>query len=353
MSQPLEELIKVGITIGDPNGIGYEVIIKALEDSRMTHVCTPLIYGSSKSLSFHRKALEHQEFNYMTIKDASQAASKHVNLINCWEEDFNIELGQASSLAGKYALKSLQRACDDLANGKIDVLVTAPIDKHTIQSDSFNFPGHTEYLEKTFASGEALMLMVSDNMRIGVATGHIPVTKIATTLTPELILKKLRILNKSLLEDFGIRKPRIAVLGLNPHAGDNGVIGNEEKDIINPAIDKAKSENIFAFGPYAADGFFGSKNFRNFDGILAMYHDQGLVPFKALSFGNGVNFTAGLSIIRTSPDHGTGYDIAGKNLASEDSFRQAIYLAIDSFSKRKEHKKISSNPLKISNLRRE
>lgn len=348
-----DDKLKVGISIGDPNGIGYEVIIKTFEDNRMTQVCTPIIYGSSKSASFHRKSLEHLEFNFFTVKDITQAIPRHVNLLSCWEEDFNIEFGKPTPIGGKYALKSLSCAIDDLEKNKIDVLVTAPIDKHTIQSDSFNFPGHTEFLASKFNVKEVLMLLINENLRVGVATGHIPVNKISTMLTSELILSKLRIFNKSLLEDFGIRKPKIAVLGLNPHAGDQGLIGNEEKEIILPAIQKAKEENIFAFGPYAADGFFGSGNFKNFDGVLAMYHDQGLAPFKAISFGGGVNYTAGLPVVRTSPDHGTGYDIAGKNNANEDSFRQAVYLAIDIFEKRKEFKAISANPLKFSPLKRE
>ncbi len=348
-----DDKIKVGISIGDPNGIGYEVIIKTFEDNRMTQVCTPVIYGSTKSASFHRKTLEHLEFNFFTVKDISQAISKHVNLLSCWEEDFNIEFGKPTQIAGKYALKSLTCAIEDLQKNKIDVLVTAPIDKQTIQSDSFSFPGHTEFLASKFDAKEVLMLLINENLRVGVATGHIPVNKISTMLTADLIVDKLRIFNKSLLQDFGIRKPKIAVLGLNPHAGDQGLIGNEEKDIIIPAIEKAKGENIFAFGPYAADGFFGSGNFKNFDGVLAMYHDQGLAPFKALSFGGGVNYTAGLPIVRTSPDHGTGYDIAGKNIANEDSFRQAVYLACDIFEKRKEYKAITANPLKFATLKRE
>jgi len=348
-----DDKVKVGISIGDPNGIGYEVIIKTFEDNRMTQVCTPVIYGSSKSASFHRKTLHHMDFNFFTVKEISQAVPRHVNLLSCWEEDFNIELGKPSAVGGKYALKSLNAAIDDLQKNKIDVLVTAPIDKHSIQSDTFSFAGHTEYLANKFNAKEVLMLLINENLRVGVVTGHIPVNQIASALSSELILKKLRIFNQSLLEDFGIRKPKIAVLGLNPHAGDQGLIGKEESQIIIPALEKAKEENIFVFGPYSADGFFGSGNFKNFDGVLAMYHDQGLAPFKALSFGGGVNFTAGLPVVRTSPDHGTAYELAGKNEASEDSFRQAVYLACDIFEKRKEYKAISANPLKISNLKRE
>ena len=345
--------IRVGITVGDLNGIGLEVIIKTLIDNRILQVCTPIVYGSSKVASFHRKALGVSDFSFFPIRDADQANPKNANLVNCWEEEVAIELGKPSSIAGKYALKSLEAAINDIKRNKTDVLVTAPIDKHTIQSDKFNFPGHTEYLAEQFQVKENLMLLVSDSLRVGVVTGHVPVNKISSLLSTELIIKKIRILNKSLIEDFGIRKPKIAVLGLNPHAGDKGLIGDEEAKIIIPAINKAKEDNLLVFGPYPADGFFGSGNFKNFDGILGMYHDQGLVPFKTLSFGSGVNFTAGLPIVRTSPDHGTGYDIAGKNIASEDSFRQALYLACDIFKNRIEHKELTSNPLKISILKRE
>lgn len=345
--------IRAGITIGDINGIGLEVIIKTLMDNRILQLCTPIVYGSSKVASFHRKALGVSDFSFFPIREADQANPKNANLVNCWEEEVAIELGKPSSIAGKYALKSLEAAINDIKRNKTDVLVTAPIDKQTIQSDKFNFPGHTEYLAEQFQVKENLMLLVSDSLRVGVVTGHVPVNKISSLLSTELIIKKIRILNKSLIEDFGIRKPKIAVLGLNPHAGDKGLIGDEEAKIIIPAINKAKEDNLLVFGPYPADGFFGSGNFKNFDGVLGMYHDQGLVPFKALSFGSGVNFTAGLPIVRTSPDHGTGYDIAGKNIASEDSFRQALYLACDIFKNRMEYKELTSNPLKISILKRE
>jgi 4-hydroxythreonine-4-phosphate dehydrogenase len=345
--------IKAAITTGDINGIGIEVIIKAFADLRMLQVCTPIIYGSNRTIAAHKKMLEIQEFNYSHIKDATQATGKQVHIINCWEEENASEIGKASPNGGKHALLSLQAALEDLKAGKVDVLITGPIDKKTIQSEEFKFPGHTEYLAQQFEVKDNLMLMVSENMKIGVVTGHIPLSKVSSLLSSELILKKLKLLSRSLIEDFGIRKPKIAVLGLNPHAGDNGLIGNEEERIIIPALKKAKENNILAIGPFPADGFFGSGNFKKFDGILAMYHDQGLIPFKALSFGTGVNFTAGLPVIRTSPDHGTGFDIAGKNLASEDSLRHAVYLACDIFEKRKEHKEISSNPLKFSNLKKE
>jgi 4-hydroxythreonine-4-phosphate dehydrogenase len=346
-------MIKAAITTGDINGIGIEVILKAFSDQRMLQVCTPIIYGSTKTILAHKKLLEANDFSYSQIKDASQANGKQVHIINCWEEENASEIGKASQAGGKHAFLSLQAAMADIKAGKVDVLITGPIDKSTIQSEEFKFPGHTEYLAQQFEVKDNLMLMVSENMKIGVTTGHIPLIKVPSLLSAELILKKLKLLSRSLVEDFGIRKPRIAVLGLNPHAGDNGLIGNEEERIILPALRKAKENNILAIGPFPADGFFGSGAFTKFDGILAMYHDQGLIPFKALSFGTGVNFTAGLPIVRTSPDHGTGFDIAGKNQASEESFRQAVYRAIDIFEKRKEYKEITLNTLKISNFKKE
>jgi 4-hydroxythreonine-4-phosphate dehydrogenase len=346
-------MIKAAITTGDINGIGIEVILKTFSDPRMLQVCTPIIYGSAKTISAHKKLMELNEFNYSQIKDASQANGKQVNIINCWEDENASEIGKASLNGGKHALLSLQAAIKDVKAGKADVLITGPIDKNTIQSDDFKFPGHTEFLANEFEVKDNLMLMISESMKIGVTTGHIPLIKVPSLLSAELILKKLKLLSRSLTEDFGIRKPKIAVLGLNPHAGDNGLIGNEEERIIIPALRKAKENNILTFGPFPADGFFGSGNFMKYDGILAMYHDQGLIPFKALSFGTGINFTAGLPIVRTSPDHGTGFDIAGKNLASEESFRQAIYAACDIYEKREEFKEISANPLKISNFKKE
>jgi 4-hydroxythreonine-4-phosphate dehydrogenase len=346
-------MIKAAITTGDINGIGIEVILKAFSDPRMLQVCTPIIYGSTKTILAHKKLLEGNEFSYNQIKDASQATGKQVHIINCWEEENASEIGKASPNGGKHAFLSLQAAMEDIKAGKVDVLITGPIDKSTIQSEEFKFPGHTEYLAQQFEVKDNLMLMVSENMKIGVTTGHIPLIKVPSLLSAELILKKLKLLSRSLVEDFGIRKPKIAVLGLNPHAGDNGLIGNEEERIIIPALRKAKENNILAIGPFPADGFFGSGAFTKFDGILAMYHDQGLIPFKALSFGTGVNFTAGLPIVRTSPDHGTGFDIAGKNQASEESFRQAVYRAIDIFEKRKEYKEITLNSLKITNFKKE
>jgi 4-hydroxythreonine-4-phosphate dehydrogenase len=345
-----EEKVKVGITIGDVNGVGPEVIIKTFSDNRMHQVCTPVIYGSTKAISYHRKTLNNTEFNFTTIKNVSEINPKRINLINCWEEEIKIDLGQASPVAGKYAFTALQSACKDLAEGHIQVLVTAPIDKKTMQQDGFRFPGHTEYLAQQFNSPEYLMMLVSDRLKIATVTGHIPVKQVATELTSEKIISKIKVMNHSLKRDFNIRKPRIAVLGLNPHSGDSGLIGNEESEIIIPAIKTAYDQGILVYGPYPADGFFGSSHFKSFDGILGMYHDQGLVPFKALSFETGVNFTAGLPVVRTSPDHGTAYDIAGKNIASEESFRSAIYLACDIYKNRLTYEEVHANPLRFSKL---
>ncbi|MGQ0828129.1 MAG: 4-hydroxythreonine-4-phosphate dehydrogenase PdxA [Bacteroidota bacterium] len=348
-----EEKVIVGISQGDINGIGLEVIIKTFLDPQMLEICTPIVFGSNKTASFHRKALNIEDFSFNQIRDVSEINHKRANIINVYEEEASIELGKQTAIGGQYALKSLEAAAYALAQGKVHVLVTAPINKENIQSPDFNFPGHTEYLDEKFGDGNSLMFLVSETLRVAVVTGHIPVTQVAQALTPEKILKKLHVLNKSLIEDFEVRKPKIAVLGLNPHAGDNGVIGDEEKNIIMPAINKAKEEGLLVYGPYPADGFFGNGTYKNFDAVLAMYHDQGLIPFKTISFNSGVNFTAGLPIVRTSPDHGTAYDIAGKNLASEESFRRAIYTAIDIYKIRKQYKEISATPLKLSPQKRE
>ncbi|MFN4233542.1 MAG: 4-hydroxythreonine-4-phosphate dehydrogenase PdxA [Bacteroidia bacterium] len=349
----MNDKIKVGISIGDINGIGMEIILKTFADKNAHFDFIPVVYGSSKVASFYRKALEITDFSFHLVKDALQINPKNANLVACWDEEVEINVGQLTPLGGKYALKSLNSAIADAKAGKIDVLVTAPLNKQNIQNDNFNFPGHTEYLAQQFGVQDNLMILCSENLKVALVTGHIPLSKVASTINTELIIKKARILNKSLKEDFGIRKPKIAVLGLNPHAGDNGVLGNEEKEIILPAIEKLRNEDILAIGPYAADGFFGAGTFAKFDAILAMYHDQGLAPFKAISFGSGVNYTAGMPIIRTSPDHGTGFDIAGKNMANPDSFRAAIYLACDIYKNRLLHKEINANPLEIKELKRE
>lgn len=345
-----EEKVNVAVTIGDINGIGPEVIIKAFSDNRMTQVCTPVIYGSSRVLSFHKKAINNNEFNFTTVKSVEEIHEKKVNVINCWEEDVKVELGQASPVGGKHAFMALQSACKDLTEGDVDVLVTGPIDKKTMQQEGFRFPGHTEFLAQQFNAPDHLMMLVSDKLRVATVTGHVPLKNIASELTAEKIVSKIKLMNQSLKRDFGIRKPRIAVLGLNPHSGDSGLIGNEEQEIIGPAIKQAFDSGILVYGPYGADGFFGSAKFKSFDGILAMYHDQGLIPFKALAFESGVNFTAGLPIVRTSPDHGTGYDIAGKGIASEDSLRAAIYLACDIYHNRLTYDEVTANPLKFSKL---
>lgn len=340
--------LKIGITHGDLNGIGYEIIIKALSDNRIPELFIPVVYGHSKVASYHRKSLSIGEFNFNIVKNAENAVDKKVNLINIYEHDVKIELGQSTQIAGKLALDALKRAVEDLRKGSIDAVVTAPINKENIQSNEFSFPGHTEFFASSFNSRHHMMMMVSNDLRIGVATGHIPLKDVVDQITPQLIEGKLRIMNYSLLRDFGIRKPKIAVLGLNPHAGESGLLGKEEEEIITPVIRKLQDEDFLIYGPFPADGFFGSNDYRKFDGILAMYHDQGLIPFKSLAFDSGTNFTAGLPIVRTSPGHGTAYDLAGKDQASPSSMLAAIFTAIDIVNYRKMYEEISSEPLPIS-----
>ncbi len=341
----MEDKLKIGITQGDINGIGYEVIMKTLLDSRLSEMCTPILYGSPKLAAYHRKAIEMESFNFNLIKSADQCLHKRPNIINCCDENIRIELGKSTTSSGEAALASLEMATQDLIENKIDVIVTAPINKHNIQSETFKFPGHTEYFAQKFETPDVLMFMVSSSLKIAVVVGHVAVSKISEQITKTNILNKIKILNQSLIRDFGIRKPKIAVLGLNPHAGDNGLIGCEEESEIIPALKQARDEKIVATGPYPADGFFGSGSYRNFDAVLAMYHDQGLSVFKALNFEGGVNFTAGLPVIRTSPAHGTAYEIAGKGIASPDSFREAIYLAIDIYNNRMLFDDINKNRL--------
>lgn len=345
--------IRVGISIGDINGIGPEVIIKALRNPEILMDCTPIIYGSTKTMSFHKKAIQDNLFNYQRVTDASDAQDRKINIVPCWNEVVDIQLGKANETGGKYAFKSLERATQDLAAGKIDVLVTAPISKETIHQAGFKFPGHTEYLADLSGKDDALMMMVSGDLRVALVTSHIPLKQVIEDVTQERILKKIQELDKSLKKDFGIVRPRIAVLGLNPHAGEKGEMGTEESEQITPAIQKAMDEGILTFGPYPADGFFGSRQYANFDAVLAMYHDQGLTGFKSLAFDDGVNFTAGLPIVRTSPDHGTAFDIAGKDEAHEQSMRSAIYLAVDIYRTRKFVKEINENPLKSRPVREE
>ena len=335
--------IIVGISIGDLNGIGLEVILKTFQDKRMLDFCTPLLFGSTKVVSYHKKAL-NMEVPVHGISSINQINHNKINVLNLWKEDISIELGKATKQSGEYAAKSLETAVAHLKDNKIDLLLTAPINKETIQSETFNFPGHTEYLEDKL-DGKSLMILMTDELRIGLITGHIPISKVAEAITPSLIKEKVVTMYTSLVQDFGINKPKIAVLGLNPHCGDKGVIGLEDDEIIKPTIDEIRESGKLVFGPYAADGFFGSETYRQFDGVLATYHDQGLAPFKALSFGNGVNYTAGLSEIRTSPDHGTGFDIAGKNKANSSSFKEALFSAIQIFKTKKEYKELSKNPL--------
>ena len=338
--------IRVGITHGDINGVGYEVILKTFSDPAMLELCTPIVYGSPKVAAYHRKGLDIST-NFSIINSAEEAQEERLSILNCTDDELKVELTKPTKEAGKAALDALERALEDYQEGLIDVLVTAPINKHTIQSETFQFPGHTEYIEERVGEGKkALMILVKDDLRMALVTGHIPVKDIAPTLTKELIQEKLAIFHYSLKQDFGIDNPRIAVFSLNPHAGDNGLIGTEESEIIRPAMEEMIAKGIQCFGPYPADGFMGSGNFCHFDGIMAMYHDQGLAPFKALAMDEGVNYTAGLPIVRTSPAHGTAYDIAGQGLAEESSFRQAIYAAMDIYRNRLIEKEIHARPLR-------
>lgn len=338
--------IRIGITQGDINGVGYEVIFKTFADPAMLELCTPIIYGSPKVAAYHRKEMDLQA-NFSIINSASEAAHGKLSVVNCANDEVKVEFAKPSEEAGRAAFDALERALADYREGLIDVLVTAPINKHTIQSEAFRFPGHTEYIEERVGKGsKALMILMKDDLRVALVTGHIPVKDIPTALTQELIEEKLTVFNRSLKVDFNIDCPRIAVLALNPHAGDNGLLGQEEKDIIIPAMEAMNAKGVRCFGPYPADGFMGSDQLTHFDGVLAMYHDQGLAPFKAMAMEEGVNFTAGLPIVRTSPDHGTAYDIAGKGIASEASFRQAVYVAMDVFRNRQLDKEIHANPLR-------
>ena len=333
----------VGITQGDGNGIGYEVIIKSLADARILDSFTPVIYGSSKIFGFYKKQIHNiEQMDTNVISSAKDVHHKRVNIVNCLPDNVFVEPGQATPESAKSAIRSLQCAVEDLKQGYIDVLVTAPINKRAMVDEGFGYTGHTEYLEKEFGVDEVAMIMVSDQLRIGVVTGHIPLKDVATSITQEKIVSKLRLMNESLKRDFGIIRPRIAVLGLNPHCGDGGLLGHEEQNIILPAVRQANDEGILAFGPYSPDGYFGLGNYGRFDGTLAMYHDQGLAPFKAIAFETGVNFTAGLPIIRTSPDHGTAYEMAGRDEADPRSMMSAIYTAIDIYKHRAEYDEMNA-----------
>lgn len=338
--------LRVAITHGDTNGIGYEIIFKTFSEPAMLELCTPIIYGSPKVAAYHRNALGIQG-NFTIINSAAEAHNNKVNLLTTFDQEIKVDLGNPSKEAGMASLAALEKAMADYKEGLFDVLVTAPINKNKIQSDDFLFCGHTEYIEERAGNGDkALMILLNDMLRVALVTTHLPIRDVAAAITKESIIEKATIFHNSLKRDFRISNPRIAVLALNPHAGDDGLLGREEQEVIIPAIKELSDNGIRAFGPYAADGFFGHESYTAFDGVLAMYHDQGLAPFKCLDLGNGVNFTAGLPIVRTSPDHGTAYDIAGKNMADESSFRNAIYLALDVFRNRIEYDEPFNNPLK-------
>ncbi len=338
------EKIKVGISIGDLNGIGCEIILKTFEDVRMLDFCTPVIFASNKTISFQKNAL-NLEINYHGIQEANMALAGKINVVNVWKEIPEVSFGNSTKEAGKFALQSLRAAVSALKNNEIDVLVTAPINKDNIQAEDFKFPGHTDYLAAEL-EGESLMFMVTESLKVGLLTDHVAIKDVSSAISPRLIRNKISIIEKSLMMDFGIRKPRIALLGINPHSGDNGVIGKEDDEILRPVVRERVDIGHLVYGPYSADSFFGSQAYKKFDAVLAAYHDQGLIPFKTLSFGNGVNFTAGLSKVRTSPDHGTAYEIAGKGLADHSSFREAVFTALNIFRNRREYQELTKDPLK-------
>lgn len=339
--------VRLGISVGDINGVGLEVIMNALSDNRIFDLCTPVVYASSKYVMAYQKEIGMKNFSFNFVKPKTKLNPKRANLINCWEDEPSLNIGEETSDGGAYALKSLKAAVEALKSGEVDALVTAPINKHNIQSEEFSFPGHTEFLAEEFG-GNSLMFMVSGNLRIGVVTGHIPIAEVASTINEKMILEKIEQIHQSLKNDFSIRKPKIALLGLNPHSGDKGVIGKEDQEVILPTVKKAFEQGRLVYGPYSADSFFASDTYLQFDAVLAMYHDQGLIPFKTLSFNRGVNFTAGLKVVRTSPDHGTAYDIVGKEQANPASFREAIYSACTLFKNRRENLALAENPLLVT-----
>ncbi|GDX44258.1 4-hydroxythreonine-4-phosphate dehydrogenase [Bacteroidota bacterium] len=336
----------IGISVGDLNGIGIEIIIKTFSDNRILELCTPVIFGSNRVINFYKKSIPEINLNYVSIKEISKINPKQVNIVTLWEEEIEIQPGQMTETGGKYGVQSLQAAVKALKEKTIDALVTAPLNKFTMQSSEFNFTGHTPFLKEAFRADDVLMLMIADNMKVGLLTEHLAIMDVAKNINKEQIIKKINLLKTSLIKDFGVERPRIAVLGLNPHAGDEGLVGKEEKEIIRPAILESKKNDCVVMGPYSADAFFARGNHEKFDAILAMYHDQGLIPFKSLAIGEGTNFTAGLQAIRTSPDHGTAFDIAGKNQADESSFRAAVFSAIDIFNTRNNYQELRKNPLK-------
>ncbi len=339
-----EEKVIVGISVGDLNGIGPEIIVKAYEDSRSLDLSTPVIFASGKTMQFFKNHFK-SKINFFNIDHPKKLVHGKVNVVNVWKEPVKIEFGKEDMKIGQYAIRSLEAATNSLKEGSIDVLVTAPINKHNIQSETFNFPGHTDYLAKAL-NGKSLMFMVTEGLRVGLLTDHVPLKDAANHITEDLIIEKIETVTKSLKQDFGISKPKVAVLAINPHAGDNGVIGNEDDTVLRPTLEKIRQEGTLVYGPYSADSFFGSNSFKSFDAVIASYHDQGLIPFKTIAFGGGVNYTAGLDKVRTSPDHGTAYEIAGKGQANENSFVQAIYTAIRIFRNRKDYKHYAKNPLK-------
>ncbi|TXK78573.1 4-hydroxythreonine-4-phosphate dehydrogenase PdxA [Mesonia sp. K4-1] len=340
--------VRVGISIGDLNGIGSEVILKTFADQRMLDFCTPVIFANNKLLSFYKKHFK-MNINFQGVDDAQKIIDGKFNVVNIWKDNLKINFGEEDKFLGKFTLQSLEASTQALKNGDIDTLVTAPINKNVIQSDKFNFPGHTDYLAKHLGGGESLMFMISQNLKVGLLTDHVAVKEVSEVITPSLIEKKVNMISNSLKADFKVRKPKIAILGINPHSGDNGVIGKEDEEVLKPTIKKLQDKGNLVYGPYAADSFFGTKNYQNFDAVVAAYHDQGLIPFKTLSFGNGVNFTAGLEKVRTSPDHGTAYEIAGKGEADYTSFKEAVFASIEIFKNRKEYEKLTKNPLKKQN----
>lgn len=342
--------IKVGISIGDLNGIGCEVVLKTFEDARMLDFCTPVIFASNKTIS-HQKNILGIDINYNGIHEAPKAIDGKINVVNIWKEVPNIQFGEATQEGGEYAIKSLKAAVKALKNNEIDVLVTAPINKKNIQAEDFNFPGHTDYLAQEL-EGESLMFMVTDTLKVGLLTDHVAVKDVPAAITPRLVRSKVATIEKSLKMDFGIRKPKIALLGINPHSGDNGIIGKEDNEVLKPVIKELFNAGHLVYGPYAADSFFGSDSYKNFDAVLAAYHDQGLIPFKTLSFGKGVNFTAGLNKVRTSPDHGTAYEIAGKGKADHGSFKEAVFMALHIFKNRNEYQELTKNPLRKQKIKR-
>ncbi len=340
------ELIKIGVSVGDLNGIGPEIILKTFEDPRMLEFCTPVIFASIKTMSFFKKHFD-SPINFHGINDTDQIVEGKVNVLNVWKETPAIEFGKEDQEIGRFAVKSLEAATQALKNDTVDVLVTAPINKTTIQSDNFKFPGHTNYLAKELG-GKSLMFMVTEDLKVGLLTDHVPVKDVSSHITPKMIVEKIELVYESLVKDFKKNRPKIALLGINPHVGDNGVIGKEDDEVVRPTLEKLREKGMLVYGPYAADSFFGAKNHKNFDAVIASYHDQGLIPFKTITFGEGVNFTAGLSKVRTSPDHGTAFEIAGKGEADESSFKEAVFMAIKIFHNRSEYENLTKNPLKTA-----